>query len=88
MTDELLTAAEHDAVAMAGELWNLLTCIVADGPARQGDLHELIGHIHAIQHAVLKQAAARAYPDLYRLLGGHPAGSPESIAQIEGTHGH
>lgn len=69
---ELLTPAEHAAVAKAGELWNDLCAIVADGPARAGDLSELIFHIHAIQRAVLKQAAARAYPDLYRLLGGDP----------------
>lgn len=73
---ELLTPAEHDAVAMAGELWNLLTGIVGDGPAREGDLRELIAPIHEIQRAVLKQAAARAYPDLYRLLGGGPVGPP------------
>lgn len=79
---ELLTPAEHDAVAMAGELWNLLTGIVGDGPAREGDLRELIGHVHAIQQAVMKQAAARAYPEMYRLLGGHPAGTRESKLQI------
>jgi hypothetical protein len=27
-------------------------------------------HVHAIQHAVMAQAAARAYPDLYGPLGG------------------
>lgn len=75
MTD-LLTPAEHDAVAMAAELWNHLQAIVADGPSRAGDLSELIFHVHAIQRAVLKQAAARAYPDLYRLLGAGPPGTP------------
>jgi hypothetical protein len=68
----LLTAAEHDAVHLAGELWNLLCAITTDGAARAGDLDELRFHIHGIQRAVLKQAAARAYPELYRLLGGDP----------------
>lgn len=69
---DLLTPDEHRAVAMAAELWGQLRVITADGPAREGDLSELVFHIHAIQRAVLKQAAARAYPDLYRLLGGDP----------------
>lgn len=77
MTNELLTPAEHDAIAMTAELWNLLCAITTDGAARDGDLRELIFHIHGIQRAVLKQAAARAYPDLYRLLGGDPPPSPD-----------
>lgn len=66
---DLLTANEHRAVALAADLWNLLATIVGNGPSRNGDLSELAHHIHGIQRAVLKQAAARAYPDLYRLLG-------------------
>lgn len=73
----LLTAAEHDAIAMTAELWALLCAITTDGPARQGDLAELIFHVHGIQRAVLKQAAARAYPELYRLLGGDPPPGPQ-----------
>lgn len=66
----LLTADEHQAVEDAGQLYNLLCRIVGHGPSRAGDLGELVGHVHGIQQAVLKQAAARAYPDRYRLLGG------------------
>lgn len=66
----LLTSDEHKAVHDAGQLWNLLCRIVGQGPTRDGDCGELIAHVHGIQQAVLKQAAARAYPDLYRLLGG------------------
>jgi hypothetical protein len=76
MTEELLTTAEHDAIAKTAELWGALCAITSDGPARDGDLKELIFHIHGIQRAVLKQAAARAYPDLYRLLGGDPPQPP------------
>lgn len=75
----LLTAAEHAAVAQAADLWGALQGIVADGPARAGDLQELIFHIHAIQRTVLKQAAARAYPELYRLLGGDPPPGPAFV---------
>jgi hypothetical protein len=73
----LLTPDEHRAVAMAAELWGLLCKVTTHGLAREGDLRELIAHIHAIQRTVLKQAAARAYPDLYRLLGGDPPPLPD-----------
>lgn len=74
MSDDpgLMTPLEHDAMAQSAELWNTLVAIAGDGPARDGDLQELAFHIHGIQRAVLKQAAARAYPDRYRLLGGYP----------------
>lgn len=68
MTD-LLTDAEHEAVAVAGRLAELIADIVADGPSAQGDITEAVHHIHAVQRMILAQAAARAYPDRYRLLG-------------------
>jgi hypothetical protein len=67
---DLLTPDEHEAVRLAGELWNALCRIPAGGPTHDADLRELCAHIHAIQHAVMAQAAARAYPTLYRPLGG------------------
>ena len=70
MTDPgLLTDQEHAAIQKAGDLWGDLCAIVGDGPTRDADLAELIPHVHAIQHAVMAQAAARAYPDRLRLLG-------------------
>lgn len=75
LTIGTMTEAEHQVMALTAELWNLLAGeVVGQGSSRGGDLRELGGHIHAIQHAVLSQAAARAYPDLYRLLGGVPNG--------------
>lgn len=72
---ELLTEAEHRAMDLTVELVNLLASdIITDGRSRTGDLNELIRHIHAIQHTVLSQAAARAYPNRYRLLGGELTG--------------
>lgn len=65
----ILTDAEHAAIRMAGDLWGLLCRIVDDGPTREADLGELIPHVHAIQQAVMSQAAGRAYPELYRRLG-------------------
>lgn len=55
--------------ALTAELTNTLSRIVGHNRTRAGDLNELIGHIHAIQQAVMSQAAGRAYPDRLRLLG-------------------
>lgn len=67
--DFLLTDRERQAARRAGELWGDLCAIVGDGPTRDADLHELVVHIHAIQHAIMSQAAGRAYPAEFRLLG-------------------
>lgn len=69
MTEELLTSQEHKVIADAAQLWNDLCDIVGDGDSRDADLQEFYMSIHAIQRGVMKQAAARAYPDKYRLLG-------------------
>lgn len=67
---DLLTQAERNAVTTAALLANQLAEIVGDGPSRDGDLAEAVHHVHAVQRMILAQAAARAYPDRYRLLGG------------------
>jgi hypothetical protein len=70
---ELMTAAEHRAMDLTVDLWNLLAGeVIGRGPARGGDCAEMAASIHAIQERILAQAAARAYPDRYRLLGGWP----------------
>lgn len=66
----LLTPDEHRAMDLTAELWGQLCAVAGDASSRRQDLAELATHIHAIQHAVLAQAAARAYPDRYRLMGG------------------
>jgi hypothetical protein len=43
---------------------------VADGPTRNDDLAEVRAAVHVVQRAVLAQAAARACPVEFRLLGG------------------
>lgn len=66
----LLTEAEHRAMDLSADLWNLLCQIVgSDAQVRCPDLTELAVHVHAIQNAVLAQAAARAYPSKYRMMG-------------------
>lgn len=66
---ELLTDAEHELVTKLGECFDAYTSIVGPGGTRSADLSEFAARIHDLQHAVLAQAAARAYPDRYRLAG-------------------
>lgn len=77
---ELLSPAELEAMDLTAALWTVLNEIAADGVARYGDLTELAAHVHAIQHAVLAQAAGRAYPARFRLMGGDPL-----VEQPDGT---
>lgn len=65
----LLTVEERALTFDLGQIWNRLCKVVAVGPSRQGDLAEAVHHIHALQNVVMAQAAARAYPDEFRLLG-------------------
>jgi len=66
--EPLLTPEELLAIDTAGKLATLCGSII-QGPNRANDLREIIGHVHAIQQAVMSQAAGRAYPDKFRLLG-------------------
>lgn len=67
----LMTPEEHHAVELSAGLWNYISeHVVADGPTRDADLREIMAHVHGVQRAIMGQAAARAYPDQYRLLGG------------------
>lgn len=75
---QALTDAEHAALKLTGELWDLLCKqVVGDGAAGDQDRQEIAWHLHAVQRAILAQAAGRAYPDLYRLLGGGPPGASQ-----------
>jgi hypothetical protein len=74
---QLLTEDERKALEMTTELSRLLKRIVYNGsiyfiqdlPTPLPDWVELCAAVHIIQRAIGAQAAARAYPDLYRLLG-------------------
>lgn len=66
---EPLTVDEHEACDLLGKAAALYTQIVGHGPSRSMDLAEFHHHIHVCQQAVMSQAAARAYPHRYRLLG-------------------
>lgn len=79
MIEPILTSDEHHAVKLAAELWNHLCKTIPKGPTRSADLGELVVHIHAIQQAVMSNAAGRAYPTKYRLLG-LSLHTPEDVA--------
>lgn len=66
----MLTDAEHALITKLGECFNEFCIITNDGSNRDHDLSEAALHVHALQHAVMANAAAREYPHLYRVLGG------------------
>lgn len=67
---DLLTEAEHHAMYLTADLARTMGAIIGDGGApAASDFREVVVHIHALQHMIMAQAAARAYPDRYRLLG-------------------
>jgi len=66
---KLLTDTEKEALALSGQLAGLLRKIIGDGPQAANDWAEAAIHIHNIQHTIMSQAAARAYPQEFRLLG-------------------
>jgi sugar (pentulose or hexulose) kinase len=66
----LLTQAEHRLITMLGEAMTVYAQeVVASGSQRTHDVNEFATGVHVLQHAVMSQAAARAYPGLYRLAG-------------------
>lgn len=65
----LLSDDELAAIDTTAELASQLSDVVDVGRTRDADLTELVHHLHAIQHAIMAQAAGRAYPDRFRLLG-------------------
>ena len=65
-----LTCSELSALDITAELVAKMTRdVIGNGPTRAADVGEFVRHIHAIQHMIMAQAAARAYPAEFRLLG-------------------
>jgi hypothetical protein len=65
-----LTDREQECIRKLGEAADLLVEIVGDARTREHDLNEIFARIHDVQARVGAQAAARAHPEMYRLLGG------------------
>lgn len=64
-----LTELEFHALDLTAQLARAMAEITGNGSTRADDLREADSHVHAIQHMIMAQAAARAYPDRFRLLG-------------------
>lgn len=72
--DEMLTVDELAAMALTVDLVNLVCQkVISNGRSREGDVNEFVHHIHIIQQMIMSQAAGRAYPERFRLLGGEVA---------------
>lgn len=65
----MLTPAELEAMSAIAAVVGHFATIVGQGPTRDADMREVVNHIHALQAMVMSQAACRAYPTEYRLLG-------------------
>lgn len=70
MPSEILTEAEHSLIRDIANVFGGFLKIMEHDASYGGDIQEIIYHVHALQNHVLAQAAARAYPFKYRLLGG------------------
>ena len=70
ITTPSLTPPELHALTLTRELVDLVCGqVIGYGTSRQHDVAEFVWHVHAIQHTIMSQAAARAYPTQLRLLG-------------------
>jgi hypothetical protein len=67
--NDLLTEEEFDLIDDLADVYDGFEAIVGPGPTRATDLAEVRSIIHGLQEKVMAQAAARAYPDEFRLLG-------------------
>jgi hypothetical protein len=68
---QLLTDAEFEAMEHLISFVNVMAeRVVGNGPTRGADLNEIVDKVHQLQAGIMAQAAARAYPDEFRLLGG------------------
>ena len=71
---ELLTDDEKLALELLSKASGVIRRVIGNAnPAIAGaDWAEAAADIHHLQHTIMAQAAARAYPDRFRLLGGGP----------------
>lgn len=68
--ETFLTDQELEAIRVAGKLAGLIKKITMPEPkGYQHDWLEACDKIHQIQHLIMAQAAARAYPHIFRMHG-------------------
>lgn len=78
--ENLLTDLELEALETTGLLARQLRSIIGTGPTAQADWSEAAAEIHVIQHRIMAQAAARAMPNRFRLMGTS-LGRPTTMAR-------
>lgn len=66
-----LTADELAAMDTIGKFAGQMRRLCGDGPQSVHDWAEAAAHIHVLQTTIMAQAASRAYPELFRPLGGN-----------------
>jgi hypothetical protein len=66
--DNLLTLEEQEAIACSADLAESCCAIFKN----DHDLNEVIASIHDVQARLMARAAARAYPEWYRLDAREP----------------
>ena len=64
-----LTPKEKEILNELSYIYNDIKSVVDYGSTGEEDLQEVAFHIHALQRLIMAQAAARVYPEEYRLLG-------------------
>ena len=67
---DLLTPQEHELISSLGNCWKQFKAVMEANGDYKFDHEEVIHHIHVLQRYVMSNAAARAYPDEYRPIGG------------------
>lgn len=67
---EFLSSDELEAMNLLATFAGKMRRIIGDGPCARGDWAEAADKIHQLQAVIMAQAASRAYPDLFRPLGG------------------
>jgi len=66
-----LTADELAAMDTMSKFAGQMHRLCGDGPQSASDWREAAAHIHVLQTTIMAQAASRAYPELFRPLGGN-----------------
>ncbi len=66
---ELLTVDELDFLELVGQLAPIANRIVGHGPGSDADRGEISHRIHILQEWAMAQAAGRAYPGRFRVMG-------------------
>ena len=79
---DFLTDRERRTLRSIADAYGGFLAITENGSSREGDLREIVALIHALQDKVLAQAAARAYPREFRVLGADSLTDRPAVAPL------